>query len=775
MDGPAQKDDGELNRQFTERLRKLTNRSGFSVRDLEKVTKLGKSTVHNALQGRHFPRLDTVVKIVDACGGDAEWWRGEWAEANEARRKTQDPSENQWQQPPPRQLPATVADFVGRSGELDILAEQLAKAMHGPSIVVITSIAGTAGVGKTALALSWGHQVSDQFSDGQLYVDLRGHGPSQPRYPGDALAQLLSTLGVPAERVPGDEDERAGLYRSLLAGKKMLVVLDNAASPDQVRPLLPGSPGCLVIVTSRSELPGLVAGNGARQIILDRLAPEEAVELLRLIVGRARVDAEPDAAAEIARRCALLPLALRVAAGRALASSHQPLTEIADQLAQHRLDLLTTSDNDQSMNVRAVFSWSYQALPTGPARLFRLLGLHTGPEINIPTAAALVEIPGPDAEELLEVLAGAHLLERTGESRYRFHDLLRDYAAEQAAADETEPEREAAVHRMLEMYLHTADAADRTLTPNRLRAPIDRPQTSSDLPTFTTYEQALAWFDLEHANLTAAASLAAVSGQHDIAWKIPATMSVYCYIRKPWTDWITSHEVGLTAARHCQEPFGEAAMLTGLGAARYELRQYQQAVNHLQLAHKLWRDIELLWGEAITLNILGSAHRDLRQFEQAITCFQRALDIWPEIEPTWGKGVTLHNLGTTYRDLGQTTKAISWLHEAITVRRTMPDQYGEAWALHDLGTIHAKLHEFDKAVDCLDQALTIRHEIGDRHGEAQTRYELGKTMRATGNPETATAHLRQALAIFDDLHDPRARDVKAYMENAVGSVFKQRP
>jgi tetratricopeptide (TPR) repeat protein len=758
MDESAQKDDGELKRRFAERLRKLSDRSGFSVRDLEKLTKLRKSTVHNALQGKYFPRQETVVKIVNACGGDAEWWRDEWAKVNEARRKT----DNQWRQPRPRQLPAMVADFVGRAGELDILAEQLAQV---PSTVVITSIAGTAGVGKTALALWWGHQVSDQFSDGQLYVDLRGHSPGQPRYAGDALAQLLSTLGVPAERVPGDEDERAGLYRSLLAGKNMLVVLDNAASPDQVRPLLPGSPGCLVVVTSRRELPGLVAGSGARQMVLDRLAPEDAIELLRRIIGRARVDAEPDAAVEIARHCAHLPLALRVAAQRALTSSRQTLTEIAEQLAttQHRLDLLATSDDDQSMNVRAVLSWSYRALSTGAARLFRLLGLHTGPEINIPTAAALAEVAGAEAEELLEVLAGAHLLERVGESRYRFHDLLRDYAAEQAAADETEPERGAAVRRMLDMYLHTADAADRTLTPNRLRAPIDTPRTSPDLTTFTTYGQALAWFDLERTNLTAAARQAVAAGRHDIAWKIPATMSVYCYIRKPWADWITSHEVGLTAARHCQEPFGEAAMLTGLGAAKHELRQFRQAVDHLQPARRLWQNIEHRWGEAITLNILGSAHRDLREFEQAVTCFEQALNIWSEIEHTWGKGVTLHNLGTTYRDLGQTENAISRLREAIAVRRAMPDQYGEAWALHDLGAIHAKLDHLDKAIDHLDQALALRHKIGDRHGEAQTRYELGKTLRTAGRPEAAREHLRQALSIFDELHDPRSHDVKAYL------------
>lgn len=763
--------DVDTPQEFADGLRELVDRSGYSVRDLAKKTALSKSTVQDALRGQHFPRLDTVVKIVGVCGGDDGQWRATWARAQQhvRRRKQKIDSSTggrkEWRQPPPRHLPATVGNFVGRTGELDILTRQLDRSRQEANSVVITAIGGTAGVGKTALVVSWGNRTSDRFPHGQLYVDLHGYGLDAPRRPGDAVAVFLGALGVPAVRVPGDEDERAALYRSLLADREMLVVLDNAASAEQVRPLLPGSPGCVVVVTSRGELPGLVAGNGALQIVLDRLPLEEAVELLRRILGD-RVDAEPAAAAEIAGRCAYLPLALRVAAQRALSSPDLTLTEVADQLAttQDRLDLLATPDNDRSMNVRVVFSWSYDALPADAARMFRLLGLHAGQEIGIHAAAALADVTTAEATRLLDVLTGAHLAERTGESRYRFHDLLRDYAADQAVAEEAVVDRAGAVRRVLDMYLHAADAADRAFSPSRLRVPLD--PSPRELPAFESYQQALDWFELERANLTAATRQAVDFGFDDVAWRIPVAMTVYCYVRKPWDDWITSHEIGLAAARRSREPFGEAAILTGLGAVTYELRKYEEAVGHLEQARIRWQELGHQWGEAITLNILGSAHRDLRQFEQAVTWFRAALDIWPQIDEVWGKGVTLHNLGTTYRELGDAAEAIDWLHQSIEVRRAMPDRYGEAWAIHDLGVVHVDLSRFAEAVTFFDRALTIRREIGDRHGAAQSLFEMGKALVETGDAEGAREQLRGALAVFEDLRDPRAGEVESFLRDA---------
>ncbi|MFL6120747.1 ATP-binding protein [Actinophytocola sp.] len=764
--------DADTPQEFADRLRQLADRSGYSVRDLARKTVLSKSTVQDALTGQHFPRLDTVVKIVDVCGGDEEGWRAAWVEVNRAQqhaRRRRQKSDNaadgrkEWRQPPPRQLPATVGDFVGRGGELDILTRQLNRSRGEAGAVVITAIGGTAGVGKTALVVSWGNRMRQRFPDGQLYVNLHGYGPDEPRRSGDAVALVLGALGVPAARVPGDEDERAALYRSLLADRKMLVVLDNAVSAEQVRPLLPGSPGCVVVVTSRRELPGLVAGNGALQVVLDRLPTEEAVELLGRILGQDRVHAEPAAAVDIARRCAYLPLALRVAAQRALSSPELSLSEVAGQLAstRDRLDLLATPDNDRSMNVRVVFSWSYDALPADAARLFRLLGLHAGPDFGIHAAAALAGVGTAEATRLLDVLTGAHLAERGADGRYRLHDLLRDYAAGQVAENEAAEDGAAAVRRVLEMYLHAADAADRAFSPSRLRVPLD--PTACELPAVDSYQQALDWFELERANLTAATRQAAEAGYDDVAWRIPVAMTVYCYVRKPWDDWITTHEIGLAAAERGREPFGEAAILTGLGAVNYELRQYRAAVAHLERACARWRELGHEWGEAIALNILGSAHRDLRQFEQAVTWFRAALDIWARIDEVWGKGVTLHNLGTTYRELGDADQAIDWLRRSIEVRRAMPDRYGEAWAIHDLGVVHLDLDQLAAAVTHFDQALTIRREIGDRHGEAQSLYEMGKAMRENGDDERGEERLREAFAIFEDLHDPRAGEVQAHL------------
>lgn len=352
-------------------------------------------------------------------------------------------------------------------------------------------------------------------------------------------------------------------------------------------------------------------------------------------------------------------------------------------------------------------------------------------------------------------------MERSGKDRYRCHDLLHDYARERAVADETAGDRDAAVRRLLDLYLRGADAADRVLSPHRLRAPVD-PSAPGEPPlAFAGYDEALAWFDDECSNLAGAVRQAFEAGLSGTAWKIASAMSVYCFVRKPWPEWLSSHETGLAAALRAGDAFGEAALRTGLGAAEYDLHRYASAVEHLDRAQELWQRSDNLWGEAVAVNIMGSAYRDLGRHTDAVTCFRRALDIWPRIEEVWGKGVTLHNLGTTYRELGQKEDAVSWLVSAIAVRRELPDPYGEAWARHDLGVVHGECGRHDEAAAEFTRALTIRHEIGDRHGAAQTLVELGKAAQETGEPDTAAGHLRAALAIYTDLHDPRAEEVRA--------------
>jgi len=371
--------------------------------------------------------------------------------------------------PVPAQLPADVAHFTGRDGQLEALT---ALAADAGSAVVITAIGGTAGIGKTALAVHWAHRAAASFPDGQLYVNLRGFDPAgTPLPPEAAVRGFLDALAVPPERIPADPGARASLYRSLLAGQRMLVVLDNARDPAQVRPLLPGSPGCLVLVTSRSQLTGLAAVDGARTLTLDLLTPQEARDLLARRLGTERVTAEPAAAGELTELCARLPLALNITAARAAARPAFPLAVFATQLRQAR-DRLTALDagGDVTADVRGVFSWSYRALSPAAARTFRLLGIHPGPDITPPATASLTAVSRDQASATLDELAAACLLTEHAPGRYTFHDLLRAYAADQARTHDTDEEQHQALHRLLDHYLHTAYAADRLVHP--LRDPI---------------------------------------------------------------------------------------------------------------------------------------------------------------------------------------------------------------------------------------------------------------------------------------------------------------
>jgi NB-ARC domain/Bacterial transcriptional activator domain len=377
----------------------------------------------------------------------------------------------------PAQLPFGVAGFTGRIDQLARLDTLLRELAHGPTAVVISAVSGTAGVGKTALAVHWAHRVADRFPDGQLYVNLRGFDAGgQVMDPAEAVRRFLDALGVPAERIPVDLDAQAALYRSLLAGRRMLVVLDNARTTAQVRPLLPGARTCLVLVTSRNQLSGLVAADGAHPIILDLLTLDEAWELLARRLGSDRTTAEPDAVAEIITACARLPLALAIVGARAATHPHLPLHTLAGELRDSGDRLGTLTTDDPTTDVRAVFSWSYHALTPDAARLFRLLGLHPGPDISIAATASLAALSLPQVRVLLAELAGANLLVERTPNRYSLHDLLRAYAGDLAHTHDSDQQRHATTHRMLDHYLHTAHTAARQLYPARDPLPITPPQ-----------------------------------------------------------------------------------------------------------------------------------------------------------------------------------------------------------------------------------------------------------------------------------------------------------
>jgi hypothetical protein len=388
----------------------------------------------------------------------------------------------------PQQLPGSVRTFVNRTEEMRRLDVVLADgdAQHR-RVVAVCVIAGTAGVGKTSLALHWSHQVQDHFPDGQLYVNLRGYDPGQPLTALEALHRFLAALGVPASAAPADAEAAAALYRSLLADRRMLIVLDNAASAAQVRPLLPGDSRCLTVVTSRGRLSGLAIREGAHRLTLGTLPEPEAVALLRAVTAGFRPEDDPDKLVELARLCARLPLALRIAAERAASHPYMRLDElIADLCDESGLwEALSSGDEEESEAVRSVFAWSYRALPPDAAKLFRLLGLHPGSEFSIGAVCALAGISMRRTRQFLDVLFGAHLLEHTAPDRYEFHDLLRAYAADQAQADEDESGRRAALRRVLDWYLHTADAAQSWLKPAEDHVALDPPAEGVTPLSFT--------------------------------------------------------------------------------------------------------------------------------------------------------------------------------------------------------------------------------------------------------------------------------------------------
>jgi DNA-binding XRE family transcriptional regulator len=459
---------------FGDHVRSHRRRAGLSQDDLSQKAGVDPKTIRNFEAGRTVPRLSTVRRLADAFGltGIERERFFESAQATPAA-----PTDHRGGSVVPVQLPPDLPGFVGRRVELDRLDHVLAAAERSLPTVLISAVSGTAGVGKTALTVHWAHRVASRFPDGQLYVNLRGFDPGGRMMPAaTAVRAFLDALGVPAGRVPVDPDAQVDLYRNLLVGKRVLIVLDNARDAEHVQPLLPGVPTALAVVNSRDRLTGLVAEEGAAAVVLDLLEPDDARELLVRRLGADRVDAEPDAVDMIITSCARLPLALAIAAARAQQTGF-PLATIAGELSDtaRRLDALDAGD--RSARVRAVFSWSYTTLTPLPARLFRLLSLHPGPDFSAAAAASLVDRPPADTHRLLTELAAINLLTEHSPGRYTFHDLLRAYAGEQARDVESDRERRAALNRLLDHYVHTAHAAELRFNPQR--DPIPVPLTAS--------------------------------------------------------------------------------------------------------------------------------------------------------------------------------------------------------------------------------------------------------------------------------------------------------
>lgn len=676
--------------------------------------------------------------------------------------------------PPPRLLPPDVTFFTGRAEELAKLdALDHARTHTGTTnsrsatAVVISAIAGAGGMGKTSLAVHWAHGVRDQFPDGQLYVDLRGFAPNPPLTPAQALDRLLRALGVPGSAIPQEVEARTGMYRSSLAGRRMLILLDNAVSTDQVRPLLPSNPSCLVLVTSRNRLSGLVARDGAHRITLDQLSPDEATDLLREIIGPNRVDTEPEATYELARHCGGLPLALRIAAERVVARPHHSIAGLAADLAgSHRLDLLAAED-DEATAVRAVFTWSYHSLPQDTARLFRLLGLHPGPTIGTAAVAALVGTSIDVVQPLLDNLVSSHLLIEVTRDRYQFHDLLRDYAAEQAIQHEPEPNRTNARHRILTWYLHSAFIAGRLIYPKSTTyLVLSEPDFDIHPLTFASRELALKWYDTEISNLLAIVHYASDHDHHDIAARLPRAMMSYLALRTLWQEGISLWTAAVASADHVRDPVLVLDTLCGLGDSYHEGGWLDEGADCFGRVLELAREIGDTRYEAMSLHVLGMTLSDQGQFAAALDHLTAALPIFQTLENKRGEALMLGMIGNICRQKRQLNNALDYLYRALTILRTSNNRWNEALCLRWLGQVFIDSHQLDAAVDHLSLSVAIYRELDDRYETARTLHFLGDTQYASGHRGQARETWREALALYDEFRVPEASELHSRLNAA---------
>jgi DNA-binding SARP family transcriptional activator/tetratricopeptide (TPR) repeat protein len=669
--------------------------------------------------------------------------------------------------PTPAQLPHSMPGFSGRDAEISWLNGLLpADRSDTGGTVVITAIAGTAGVGKTALAVHWAHQIRDRFLDGQLYVNLRGFDPAGPAMePTEAIRAFLDAFAVPPDRIPVDLDAQAALYRSLLDGQRVLIVLDNARDADQVRPLLPGTPTCLVVATSRNQLLGLVATAGASPLGIDLLSADQARSLLIGRLGAHRVAAEPAAVEQIIVSCAGLPLALSIVGARAAANPRWPLADLAEELRETRGGLSALQGGDQSTDLRAVFSWSYHALTAPAARLFRLLGLHTGPDIGAPAAASLAGVSLTSARALLTELVGAHLLTDRSRGRFTFHDLLRAYARELADTHDSAEERRSAIRRVLDHYLCSAYRADQLLHPTRddtitltPASPLVTPEEPAD------YRQALTWFDTEYPVLLAALRQAASEGFDVHTWQLAWALTSFVDRRGQWHDAVASQGVALEAADRLGDVYAQAISHGCLARANIRLRRYEDGHAHQIRALELYTELGDLIGQALTHRSIAWVLDQQGSYPDALLHSQQALELFRIAEHQTGQARTLNAVGWFHIQLGDYEEGLLRCQQALDLQSETGDPVGRAETLDSIATACHHLGRYQEAVAHYLQAADLSHELGDRYTEAISLARLGDAHLANAQSAAATASWQRALTILAELGLPEALQVQEKLD-----------
>jgi len=700
-------------------------------------------TLHRAiLRNERLPGAGGSAAVVDATSS---------AVAGAARPHSATPQ--------PRQLPPDVRGFAGRRADLAHL-DAIATMAGDPTAALITAMSGTAGIGKTALAIHWAHRVVDRFPDGQLYVNLRGFDAlGQPMSAAEAVRGFLDALGVPPERIPASVDAQAGLYRSLLYGRRILVVLDNASNADQVRALLPGAVTAMVIVTSRDQLTALVTALGARQLMVDLLSEEEARELLAQRVGHDRVAAEPAAVRKIVEACARLPLALSTVAARAQQTGF-PLTDLAAELEEEgrRLDALDAGE--PAGHVRAVFSWSYAALTVPAARLLRLWGLAPGPDISAAAVASLAGLPLRATRGLLAELAKANLIDERRANRYTCHDLLRLYAADLTASTDPEDERRAAQERLFDHYLHTAHRAALLYYPQRVLA-IAAARRGVEPEQIADYAGADRWFSAELPSIIALIHQAERDGFDVHCWQLAWAISVYLDRQGHWQQHVELQRLAIKSAQRLADLMAQGLAHSSLGMAHARLGQHTDAYHHFQECLEIHQARGDLTRQAQAHINIGWVLEHLDQKREALTHAEQALELHRAAGDAAGEAHALNAVGWRLAQLGEYERARGYAEQAVPAQRATGNRHGEAGSWDSLGYIHQHLGNHSRADTCYQQAIDLYEDLGDRFLQADTIVHLAGNHRDAGRIEQAHQEWRRALAILDEMGHPDAEKIRS--------------
>lgn len=713
--------------------------------------------------GRRRLDLDLVVGVVRALGMDEPTvarWRQACIKVH-AEAKTGGPARVLGQ------LPTDLATFTGRREELNRLIEAATAPHDGDSVgantVVISAIEGMAGVGKTQLAVHAAHELvrAGHFADIQLHVDLRGFDADlAPIDPSAVLAAFLRQLGVPAQQIPGSLDERAAMFRDRLHERSALILLDNAADEDQVRDLIPASPTCLVLITSRRSLAAL---DSVTPYPLDTFTDSESLDLLIRIAGHDRVTAEPEAAARIVEYCDRLPLALALTAARLRSRPAWTLAELADRLQAGRLEAIRA----RGRALRPVFELSYRDLAEPLRRVFRLLGHHPGPDFTPAMVAALADIPTHAAETALEQLQDENLVRQNTPGRYELHDLLRSYAAELAQAEpESAVFRESAstapLGRLATWAVTTGYRAAMAIDTRGLDA--IAATVGGDNAQFDTYDDGLAWFDHEQHNLAAVQQAAAEAGLHRPAWHLALIQKQHCVVRYRFAEFLPAARQAYESAHASGDQAAEALMLSGLGSIYWRTDRLDEAADCYLRVRQLYRDLKDRTGEGSALIDYGAVVAQRAEYEQAVDLFTQALDLLDSPDALRTRATALSNRGALRQRQGHLAPAVTDTRQALTIYRQLDDRHNEAQTIGTLAWLHLTDADLDTAIDLYREQQQLALRLADTFLQANALLGTGEAHAAAGRIQQARHAWQNALRLYEQINHPRAAEAQQRLD-----------